>query len=702
MEKYRTIFLGLLSAFVFWVGVSPVCASQTDVLRARLSTAQGEERIQILEQIYNESLEGDDLDYQLSCVNELIAETRRQKNKLAEVNALAERAVFFYNNVMDDSVLTVVRKDMERAKEVEQWQVYYEMWGHVANTYVFMGQNKLGIRETSAMFEDAKQRGDMLGMGQANCIMGTAYSNLRNFDQSVEVFEKSLAELSEITPSPSIMPDVYTYYGDALNDMKDYAKLERLTIRWHDFLETFIHEHHLEDNPTGDIYWSYYYLACAQAALGLGKLDAASSHLDEARQHISYMENELGGKWLYLSAQLNIMKGNYAEALDFNNRRMEQVDALGDQAMRVVVCLQRAEILEKMGRFTESTKLYREVYLLNDSLNAQETKSQLNEMNTIFQVSEKEMENERLQMKNERDRFRFIIIVVSVIVLSLGIFLFFRIRAARKLKQAHGQLQVAYADLQAANEVIEETTAAKERIESELRIARDIQMGMVPNTFPEDDQMDLYASMTPAKEVGGDLYNFLLIDGQLYFALGDVSGKGVPASLFMAQATRLFRTLAKQQLPPAEIATRMNDELGEDNEQGMFVTMFLGLIDLRTGHLNFCNAGHNPPVIGNDHFLEMEPNAPIGLWPGLEYIGEEIADIRNQPLFVYTDGLNEAENMEQEQFGDDHLMEVLKAHPFVSSKDTIEMLKEEVGKHRNGADPNDDLTMMCVMIKGDN
>ena len=682
-------------------------ADQMADLRAQLSSAQGEKRIQLLENIYSLSQESEEVDQQLKCLDDLVAEARRQNNKLAEVNALAERAVLFYNNDMNDSVLVAVRRDMERAKEVEQWQVYYQMWGIIANTYVFLGQNNIGIRETQAMFEDAKQRGDKLGMGQANCIMGTAYSNLRNFDQSVDVYEKSLQELSELQPAPYIVPDVYAYYGDALNEMRDFDKLSELTKRWDDFLKDFFSHYELDNTPTGDIYLSYYYIACVQAALGQGRLDDAEQSLKEAYQHIAAMDNPLGGKWLYCSAQLKLQQGKYEAALNDNTERLQLSD-LSDRAMEIVVKQQRADIMDKMGRHVEAAALYKEIYQLNDSLNAQETRAQLNEMNTIFQVGEKELENERLQRENERARFRFIIIVISVIVLSLAIFLYFRIRAARKLKQAHGQLQEAYDDLQKANDnlhqanlVIEETTAAKERIESELRIARDIQMGMVPSTFPEDEQMDLYASMTPAKEVGGDLYNYLLVDGKLYFALGDVSGKGVPASLFMAQATRLFRTLAKQGLMPAEIATRMNDELGEDNEQGMFVTMFLGLVNLKTGHLDFCNAGHNPPVVNNDYFMEMEPNAPIGLWPGLEYVGEEMADIRNTPIFVYTDGLNEAENRNQDQFGDDHLLEIMHNHPFVSSKDMVEMLKAEVEKHRNGADPNDDLTMLCIMVKGE-
>ena len=170
----------------------------------------------------------------------------------------------------------------------------------------------------------------------------------------------------------------------------------------------------------------------------------------------------------------------------------------------------------------------------------------------------------------------------------------------------------------------------------------------------------------------------------------------------MAQATRLFRTLAAQRLQPAAIATQINDALsGDDNEQGMFVTMFIGLVDLTTGHLHFCNAGHNPPVLiseGKTEFIEMIPNLPIGLMPEFDYEGEEIDDISNKPLFVYTDGLNEAENREQTQFSDERLLEILETTPFESSKQTIELLASEVEKHRDGADPNDDLTMLCIKV----
>ena len=331
------------------------------------------------------------------------------------------------------------------------------------------------------------------------------------------------------------------------------------------------------------------------------------------------------------------------------------------------------------------------------------------------------------------DRLQRTVMTIVTVGLLLMLFFFIRIitselRPLRRLAQeaetiASGQFDTKLPDFKRTDEIgqlshsfgnmqnslvsyIEElktTTAQKASIESELNVASSIQMSMLPSVFPNREGLDMYASMTPAKEVGGDLYGYLLIDDSLYFCLGDVSGKGVPASLFMAQVTRLFRTLANQQMPPAEICTRMNDALsGDENPTNMFVTMFIGLVDLKTGHLSFCNAGHNPPIIGGGEshgdFLKMLTNFPIGVLPDLEFQGEEISSIKGRPLFIYTDGLNEAENKEHDQFGDDHLLDILRNTHFDSARQVIETLAAEVEHHRGGADPNDDLTMMCLRV----
>ena len=331
------------------------------------------------------------------------------------------------------------------------------------------------------------------------------------------------------------------------------------------------------------------------------------------------------------------------------------------------------------------------------------------------------------------DRLRRTVMTIVCVGLLLMLFFFIRIitqelKPLRRLAKeaetiASGQFNTQLPDFKRSDEIgqlshsfgnmqqslvnyIEElkaTTAQKASIESELNVASSIQMSMLPSVFPNREGLDMHASMKPAKEVGGDLYGYVLNDSGLYFAVGDVSGKGVPASLFMAQATRLFRTLAAQQMMPAEICTRMNDALsGDENPTTMFVTMFVGLIDLQTGHLSFCNAGHNPPVLGGGEnhgdYLQMIANVPIGICPDLKYQGEEISTIKGRALFIYTDGLNEAENPQQEQFGDDRILDILRNTHFDSAQQVIETLTAKVEHFRNGAEPNDDLTMMCLRV----
>ncbi len=311
-----------------------------------------------------------------------------------------------------------------------------------------------------------------------------------------------------------------------------------------------------------------------------------------------------------------------------------------------------------------------------------------------------EMEAQKNAEEARRLSQTYIFIIIGIVVAALSIFTYRRMKQVRKLKAINEELRTAY-------EQLEHTTTVKNRIENELRIARDIQMTMVPEVFPDRADLDMHAYIQPAKEVGGDFYTFLLVDrpddedhseALLYFCIGDVSGKGVPASLFMAQTTRLFRSMAAQGLMPAEIANRMNRELSEHNDQGMFVTMFIGLADLHTGHMDFCNCGHNPPVV-NGEFLNVESNAPLALWPEMDFMGEEMDDIRGQRLLLYTDGLNEAEDESQNQFGDDHLLELMQQHLDYDAQQTIDMLHEAVAEHVGNALPSDDLTMLCIKIK---
>ena len=433
----------------------------------------------------------------------------------------------------------------------------------------------------------------------------------------------------------------------------------------------------------------------AVAQQGLGKSNEASKAY-EAFLKTDYSKTDAGR---INANDYLVAASRYQEAAD-NYRCLDKMMADAGLEMSLdniqLYMLPKYMANAEAGRGDSARVAARRILLNLDEAITGQKNSAMAELATIYDTQGKETEIARQQVEMSKQR------LMATAIAMILVFTFFIIYTLHKRNSTH-KLAAAHEELQKAYDRLEETTTAKERIESELRIARDIQMSMVPNVSPDRDGLDLYATMTPAKEVGGDLYGYLLIGDDLYFCVGDVSGKGVPASLFMAQATRLFRTLAAQKMMPAEIATRMNDALTENNERGMFVTMFLGLVNLESGRLDFCNAGHNPPVIYDQvklgSFIEMESNAPIGLWPDLEYVGESIENIKGKPLFVYTDGLNEAENPNQEHFGDERMLEFLHHAHFKNAEELVETLKAEVERFRDGADPNDDMTMLCLKVK---
>jgi serine phosphatase RsbU (regulator of sigma subunit) len=353
-------------------------------------------------------------------------------------------------------------------------------------------------------------------------------------------------------------------------------------------------------------------------------------------------------------------------------------------------CAQKASIYEHMGDWKQALYWQKRAKEVIDSIQSSETRSQMNEFDTELSITYAENETKEQQLANVRLMLMAGSTIAAVVIFFLTIFAYRRNKHMKHLKSVNQQLQDAYGKL-------EETTKAKERIENELRIAREIQMSMLPSVFPRRRDVDLYAMMTPAKEVGGDLYGYVLIDDLLYFCVGDVSGKGVPAALYMAEVTRMFRTLVDGRLMPDTIATRLNHALSEDNNQGMFVTMFIGLINLKTGQMEFCNAGHNPPLLDGE-YMQMETNAPIGLWPELEFAGEEVDNMHGKTLFVYTDGINEAENINKEQFGDERLQALLQ-NDLGDARQTSEFVHKAVEEFVGDAEPSDDLTKMCIKMR---
>ena len=615
---------------------------------------------------------------------ETIAQRAEREGKIdSAAMARREKISVLSRAQLDSLVIIEAPKEMQWMEQHHQWVYFYRTWRLLAESYYFSHKPQTALHEAQRMLDHAQKRNDNQGRAIAYQQMGFFYLEIDD-QEAIKAYQRSIELLkSQGEDRYSELNRAYGYLCEALDNKKDFATELKYCNEWQQMVNAWMGQ--AASNSKTRRVEIEVLLQKASALIGLSRLAEANEALagvdqlnkEEKDDYYHYM-------MMVRQAQIAMLSGDINRAVKLSDEYAPTMATDDWRPARLI----RAEILLKGGRAADAAKLYRSLYEHQDSTFARDMRMQLDELNTIFKVDE-------LEMKRQLERSRYFIGTILLIIIALTVFIYFRHRAAKRLEKAHNELLVAYDQL-------EETTTAKERIESELRIARNIQMSMVPHEFPSRPELDLYASMIPAREVGGDLYDYILQDDQLYFCVGDVSGKGVPASLFMAQAIRLFRALAKQHQMPDQIATRLNTELTENNESGMFVTMFIGLIRLQDGHLDFCNCGHNPPIMGGDQkggsFINVEANAPIGLWPDLTFIGEEINSIKGRPLFVYSDGLNEAENPKQEQLGDEKVLEILRETHFESARQVIERLEQEVAQHRQGAEPNDDLTMFCLKI----
>lgn len=247
---------------------------------------------------------------------------------------------------------------------------------------------------------------------------------------------------------------------------------------------------------------------------------------------------------------------------------------------------------------------------------------------------------------------------------------------------------------------LEVISAEKERIGSELRIASDIQNGMLPKTFPpypDLEELALYGALMSAKEVGGDLYDFYVRDYKAFFCIGDVSGKGVPASLLMAVTRSLFRSFSSRIDDPGEIISQVNNAMSEMNENSMFVTLFVGVLDLHTGNLTYSNAGHCAPVLlgGEPTFLTVDANIPVGVMSDWQFSSQQTTINPGQTVFLYTDGLTEAENANLEQFGEERMLKVL-GQSDTAPRPLVENILQTVKTFVGTTDQSDDLTMLAI------
>ena len=591
----------------------------------------------------------------------------------------------YYNNDQHDSLVIMSEALMNFCREHEDWLCYYETWIRLGEEYVYVGHSDSALAEAQKMHDEALSRGHDFGLAGADFVNAVVYEAQGNTRECTLLLRKVLDKLKGVN-RPTFENKVYTYYLSELGNLPDYPEMKQALKEWRLRLDSLSRNLDttivLKDNLLNFFYMyqrgSYNYHFKMKEYREAAKAVDSIAYYNELTGMTDVARNEV----LFDRIMLAVAQEHYGEALKLSDEQLSKIPAANKMSYQNALD-QRKNILSGLGRWQEAYDCLLEWSNIKDSLRIKSTTDQLNELNKRFEVDDVKMQGEREKMQAERRQLYLVLTFILLTAVGATFFIFQRYRSAKRMAKMK---------------------AAQERIEGELNIARNIQMSMVPSTFPEYEGLDMYASMMPAREVGGDLYGYIINGSQLYFTVGDVSGKGVPASLFMAQVTRLFSTMAHQGMDPAAICNRMNSELsGEDNVNGMFVTMFVGMLDMQTGHLAFCNAGHNPPVIGGGKhqgdFLKMIPNVPIGLWPDYEFKGEEMDSVKGRALFIYTDGLNEAENPEQERFGDERLLDILRDTHFDTARQVVEALENEVAQHRNGAEPNDDLTMLCLRVQ---
>ena len=365
-------------------------------------------------------------------------------------------------------------------------------------------------------------------------------------------------------------------------------------------------------------------------------------------------------------------------------RLLELAERLTDKDVRLKFKITAYDGLGRNQEAIDSFKVYKE--WTDQQFNAETRK--------MAEISALELEaaragNEAETLRLYQQRMMLIAIVCGLLLIAvfLAIYLRRRLLQMKALKQAYDQL--------------EEVTTQKERIESELRIAHNIQMSMVPMVFPEHDAFDVFASMTPAKEVGGDLYDFFVHGDRLFFCIGDVSGKGVPAALLMAETKSLFRAYASDGSMPDHIVSQINNNLSQNNGSQMFVTFFVGTLDLTSGLLRYCNAGHEDPVIVKEeaHFLPVNRILPIGVIANTSYQMQEVVIEPHTTIFFYTDGLTEALNAEEKMFGEERILNemnrAIQARE-LSPRPLIERMTGAVHNFVGNTEQSDDLTMLAI------
>lgn len=346
-----------------------------------------------------------------------------------------DHLTYLYNNDLNDSLIMQAPLDMNYYKETGHWENYYRTWTHLVNTYTFSGKVNTALKEVRLMHDDATERQDKFGLALADYAMGNAYNNMGYLDEAIDCYDQSLKLIDEVDINSSTVNDIFSYYCDALNEKKQYEAMTDITTRWEAYLDKMKKAGKM-NKEMRQVWYAYYYLACAQQNLGLNRLDEAEVNIDDADKYKVDGQVFIGMSVLYYRAQLFLQRGNYQKALECNTQRLELSKGYDDKSSMVLIYQQRAQILMGIGQYEEAAVMYRNISELTDSIYKKDARTQITELNTLFRVSE-------LDMEKRLERNHFLMMTAVIISIALALLVGYWYWMNRRLRKKNEELAVA-------------------------------------------------------------------------------------------------------------------------------------------------------------------------------------------------------------------------------------------------------------------
>lgn len=528
------------------------------------------------------------------------------------------------------------------------------------------GHNQEAIRYYEQSLKLNEQLGNNNAMTIIHSRLGELYADIRNYDKSLDYFNQALAIRRANRDDNNVMYTLISISG-ILNNLKRYEEsAERLKDA----------------------------LSIATKMKDAGQMKNCYIMLAETYEMAGNTEQSLNYMQLYKTFQ------------------QEELKELKTEVQEEKLLKQRAEAQSQISQ--------RELEQTESALSEFESENRqlvenLSKKELQLEVLGQKAEIERLKADEERnqnlaalERERSIRNMVILGALFLAVITFFIIRNFIQVKRSQKLLAQKNEQIAAQNQKLEELNqivqAQNKRMRSELNIGREIQMSMIHQkfpAFPERNEFDIYAVLHPAREVGGDLYDFFMIDEEhLCFTIGDVSDKGVPAALMMAVTRTLIKTHALYNLRPADIVTQVNDELSKDNDTFMFVTLFLCVLNLKTGRLQFTNAGHNPPLVkraNGDIEILRELHGPVaGVMEHLKYKQSESDLLTGDRIILFTDGVTEAMDEKKRLYSDQKFQNLIREMNGKPPRQIVEDIVKSVIEFRGSAEQSDDITVLSL------